>query len=415
MTDVRLPPAAEDLVATAQTLWPAPATAALVRGARREPGERVIREFAFLPNARRPRLIVPIGAPAAAAAALRRYSQALSGVERYGRAALAVLFRTGLGERLLPDRVRISVPPAASAKPSIEDILAYVLGEPVVVSLGLGNRRANQKPILHVLTPAGETRAFVKVGDTEMARTLVRGEAESLRQVAALPLGRIAPPQLLALTSWNGLELLVLSPLATTASRGRDEIPYDAIAELASAGGVTDGPLTSSVHWKATRASVAEVTDPAVAAQLGSVVDAAERRHGATVFVYGCWHGDFTPWNLQWRGDGIALWDWERFATGVPLGFDVLHYRQALDGNRLGDANAATLALRGHAAADLARVGVPSERASATVTLYLLELCVRFLLAAQEETGEPLRTRARWLLDHLSTDLLDQHHSKEHL
>jgi len=99
-----------------------------------------------------------------------------------------------------------------------------------------------------------------------------------------------------------------------------------------------------------------------------------------------------------------VLWDWERFAAGVPLGFDALHYRHALDQSSLGDANAATVRLHEHAAADLAEVGVPAGLAGATTTLYLLELCSRFLLAAQVETGEPLRERARWLLDFLATE-----------
>jgi hypothetical protein len=400
----RLPPAAEDLVATAQTLWPAPATAALVRGGDPAPGERVLREFAFLPNAARPRLIVPVGVPAAAAAALRRYSQALSGKERYGRAALSVALRTGLGERLLPDRVRVSVPTGhAGELRSVEDVLAEVLGEPVVVSLGLGNRRANQKPILHVLTPAGQTRAFVKVGDNEMSRTLVRGEADALRRVAGLPLRRVTAPNLIDLVSWHGLELLILSPLPTTAKPTQDATPYEAIAELAAATGVLTAGLTVSEHWRQTRKSVAAVADAETRGRLVAVVDQVERRHGDTAFQFGCWHGDFTPWNLQWRGDGIVLWDWERFATGVPLGFDALHYRQALDQVRLGDANAATRALGSHAEAELAKVGVPAGSATATTTLYLLELCIRFLLAAQLDTGEPLRERASWLLDHLVT------------
>jgi hypothetical protein len=405
MTDVRMPPAAADLVATAQTLWPAPASAALVRGARVEPGHRVVREFAFLPNAQRPRLIVPVGVPAAAAAAMRRYSQALSGTERYGRAVLALVLRSGLGERLLPDRVRISVRGDEDGLRSVEDVLGDALGERVVVSLGLGNRRANQKPILHVLTPAGRTRAFVKVGDTEMARALVRGEADALRRVAALPLTLVSPPKVLGLTRWNGLDLLVLSPLATSPQRRgptRNEPPYAAIEELATAAGVEAGPLARSAFWGRTRAGVAAVADPEAATLLGTVVEAVERRHGGTEFRYGSWHGDFTPWNLQRRGDAIVLWDWERFASGVPLGFDALHYRQALDSARLGDGEEATRQLGRYAAADLARVGVPAELADATVTLYLLEVCSRFLLAAQEETGEPLRGRARWLLDHLA-------------
>ncbi len=410
MTAVRLPAAAEDLVATAQTLWPAPATAALVRGPHRDPGTRVVREFAFLPNAEHPRLIVPVGVPAAAAAAMRRYSQALSRTERYGRAGLALVLRTGVGERLLPDRVRISVPTGspgsgddraaglAGGARSVEDVLAEVLGEPVVVSLGLGNRRANQKPILHVLTPAGRTRAFVKVGDTAMARTLVRGEAEALRRVGDLPLSLVTAPELIDLVSWNGLELLILSPLPTSAKPARDEVPYAAIAELAASTGVLTAGLTVSEYWRQTRKAVDAVNDADTRAQLKSVVDEVERRHGDTAFRFGCWHGDFTPWNLQWRGDGIVLWDWERFAAGVPLGFDVLHYRQALDTAATGDGDAATAQLHRQAEAELAKVDVPAELAAATTTLYLLELCSRYLLAAQLDTGEPLRARADSLL-----------------
>ena len=371
----------------------------------------MVREFAFLPNAEHPRLIVPVGLPAAAAAAVRRYSQALSRTERYGRTGLAMVLRTGVGERLLPDRVRISVPTGSPDSPdspgddraagesarSVEDVLAEVLGEPVVVSLGLGNRRANQKPILHVLTPAGQTRAFVKVGDNAMARTLVRGEAEALRRVGALPLNLVTPPELIELVSWNGLELLILSPLPTSAKATRDEVPYAAIAELAASTGVLTAGLTVSEYWRQTRKAVHAVNDTEARAQLSSVVDAVERRHGDTAFRFGCWHGDFTPWNLQWRGDGIVLWDWERFAAGVPLGFDALHYRLALDQLAVGD-DAATAQLHRQAEAVLANVDVPSELAAATTTLYLLELCSRYLLAAQLDTGEPLRRRANWLL-----------------
>jgi hypothetical protein len=246
------------------------------------------------------------------------------------------------------------------------------------------------------MTPRGETRAFAKVGDNDTARTLVHGEAAALSAVAELPLTLIAPPRLLGLVPWNGLELLVLSPLATSPSRRRDEIPYAAIAELASAGGVAEGRLADSSFWGSVRA--ADVLDPNLADQLQRGLDVVERRHGHDVLRYGAWHGDFTPWNLQWRGDGIQVWDWERFAPGVPLGFDVLHYRRSLLGGVPGLAR--------HAAHDLARIGVPAELAGVTTTLYLVELCVRYLLAAQAETGEPLRAQAYALLDHLTKEHL---------
>ena len=37
-------------------------------------------------------------------------------------------------------------------------------------------------------------------------------------------------------------------------------------------------------------------------------------------------HGDFVPWNILSGTPRPAVWDWERYATGIPAGFDRLHY-----------------------------------------------------------------------------------------
>ena len=50
----------------------------------------------------------------------------------------------------------------------------------------------------------------------------------------------------------------------------------------------------------------------------------AGRRHALT---FGAWHGDWAPWNMASTERGLLVWDWERFTSGVPLGFDALHYR----------------------------------------------------------------------------------------
>ncbi len=407
MTDVPPGSAAENLVATVRKLWPEPANAVLERPAGRRRNNAGTREFAFLPSAVRPRLLVPVGVPAAAAA-VRRYSEALGGAERYRRPAFSLLMRSGVAERLLTDCVHVAYQGASSdGRRSVEDVLGDALGEPVVVSIGHGSRRANQKPILHVLTQSRRARAFVKVGDTNITRTLVRGEANALRTVAGLPLTRVTPPRVLDLITWNGLDLLVLSPLPTSvqgfAPRGGDQVG-DAIVELAMAGGVRKATLQASQYWARIRARVDAIAASTTALRLGSVVERVEHRHGDAAFLFGCWHGDFTPWNLQRRGYGIVLWDWEWFASDVPLGFDALHYRQTTGRSRLGDAKAATVHLSEHAEADLGRLGVPAEQAAATVSLYLLEICSRSLLLAQSQAGEPLRARASWLLDILSAE-----------
>ncbi len=132
-------------IAAVEELWP-DATVEPV-GPGQSDGAR--RELAFLPDARHPRLLVPAGLPRATATALRRYSHDLGVKQRASRGLTAAAVRTGLPERTLRDRLRVT------GGPSIEDRLAELLGRPVVVSVGLGSARANRKPILHVLSPRG--------------------------------------------------------------------------------------------------------------------------------------------------------------------------------------------------------------------------------------------------------------------
>jgi len=51
---------------------------------------------------------------------------------------------------------------------NIEDYLSRELDEEVVVAPYTSPPRANRKPVLHVLTPAGRTLGFAKVGRNEL-------------------------------------------------------------------------------------------------------------------------------------------------------------------------------------------------------------------------------------------------------
>jgi hypothetical protein len=120
------------------------------------------------------------------------------------------------------------------------------------------------------------------------------------------------------------------------------------------------------------------------------------------VLTYGAWHGDWTPWNMAWRRDVLHVWDWERFAPAVPVGFDALHY--ALQ--QTGPTTAWTpqrLWSDGVLGA-LEPFGPRGPQAATTLTLYLAELCARYLLASRASIGAPLLAQADALLD-----LLDHH------
>ncbi|WP_020576109.1 phosphotransferase [Actinopolymorpha alba] len=426
---------------TARLLWPAPAHSTIGRDAAREPAtseprvgesatseptvgesateepdeERaVLREFLILPHPRQPRLALPTHTPAVAAEALRRYSQGLSFVERAVRSVLSACVRqpagTQLLARMMPYRLRVTVPHGAAVD-SLETHLGRILGEDVVVSIGVGPPRANRKPVLQVLTPDGTTLAFVKVGTSPSTTALVRGESEALRDywsatsaTSETPAAsRLKVPRVLHHGRWRDLEILVLSPVRpSSGGRQRRTIPTGAMHELAVRLGTSRHPLAVSPAWRAARAAVGSLQDSARAAAFARIVAEAEARYGDRCVTVGTWHGDWTPWNMAWDGDRVLLWDFERFATGVPLGFDLAHYRLHTVLRARGERVAERLVRqRWDGGSDL----LGGNHPTAVMVSYLVELARRYVLACDLVEGAPLHARTAWLL-RLLDDLL---------
>jgi hypothetical protein len=381
------------------------------------------RELLFVPGAARPRLLVPAGMPAAAAGALRRYSHDLGVRRRLLRGLTATAVRAGLADRLLRDRLRVG-----GDGESIEDRLGELLGQRVVVSVGLGSERANRKPVLHALSPRGESLAFVKVGDTAMARTLIDREAAALDRLAGRSLRGLRVPRVLHHGDWRGLGLLVLSPLRTGALSLRRGTPVAAMAELtgdtrrvalaesafwarfatvsaaqagtnagsraaASVPGTVSDARPAGSRADANTTDTLALADPEQQKRFADVVARVGAAYGEDEIEFGAWHGDWTPWNMAWHGGRVHLWDWERYDPDVPAGLDLLHYRLQTSGGY--DAWPDRTVLE-----PLHR---PGRTAAITVELYLLELARRYLLAAQGPLGEPLRVPAARLLDLLDT------------
>ena len=126
------------------------------------------------------------------------------------------------------------------------------------------------------------------------------------------------------------------------------------------------------------------------AATLDATLARLEARAG-TRLAFGTWHGDWGPWNLRATAGPLLVWDWERSADGVPLGFDLLHfgYQTALQGLGRPPAEAAAVA-RDRAAPLLAALGQEPGVEDLLGDLYLLERPCR---AAEAEvsavTGRP--------------------------
>ncbi|SDH20822.1 hypothetical protein SAMN05421505_112179 [Sinosporangium album] len=271
-----------------------------------------------------------------------------------------VLPHTAVPRRLVPRRWwhrAIGPPvPVPVGGDSVEAHLSEVFGGPVRVSFHVRPaRRANRKPILEVHDGRGVLVAYVKVGDTAMTRELVRSEASALHALADMPLKTVAVPAVLHHGTWRDVEVLALSPLP----EGRP---------------VRDGDLIVS--------AVREIAETG-------------RRSGRDW----AWHGDFSPWNIAAGPDGrLLVWDWERFETDVPLGFDAVHhfFQRAL--RRMPPAVAAQATLA-QAVRVLEPYGTAADEARRTVVHYLITLARRHADDGHEPLGPP-QTWLNPLIDH---------------
>ena len=355
-------------------LWPAPATATL--GQARHPNAD--RSYLILPSLARPRLLVPRRPRRATGGALRGYGEQSSTARRLAVRVASAALTAGTGDLLLRDRLEIA------GRDTVEDHLGRELGRPVRLSLHLGPARANRKPVLQLLDERGRTVGFAKVATTPLAAQLVVAETAALTALAAAGLRLLTPPNVLSAGSWRGLEILVQSPLPVRQLRRPSaERLAAATAEVARVGGTHQesfaGPYVSGLRARVAALPMGETRD-GLAAALAALPD--------TELTVGSWHGDWTPWNTAVVADTVLAWDWERFAAGVPVGFDALHYDlQPRALSKVDEAGAAAADSVARAAGLLAPVGVPAGPARVVAVLYLIEILTRYVGDGQTRWG----------------------------
>ena len=374
-------------------LWPSPASAVLSgRSGRGRAASRLL----VLPSAQAPRLILPAGRRAGSAA-VGRYGEPGSARAKLAARALAGALAAGLGPAL-GGRLVITAPEGAD---TIETYLAELIGHRVELSMHVGAARANRKPVLQLLTKDGTTVGFAKVGVNPLTSALVKAEQAALARLAGASLTRLRLPEVLAAGHWNGLDVLVLRPLPVWLRRTpltSDRLAA-ALAELSRAVGTTTAPLTASDYWGRLRDRLGRVDPGDEKSLLGGLLDELAERAGDTALVYGCWHGDLTPWNLASTRDGLLVWDWERFAAPAPLGFDALHHQlQAKVADQRADPLGAASGAVEASPSLLRPFEAPPAQARLTALLYLAELSVRYLADRQAEAGARLGAPGTWLL-----------------
>lgn len=385
-------------------LWPPPARVARCgRWRHGATDSRHASEFVIVPSERRAVMLLPRRPRRVAASAFRNYKASATTWDRRKLDLLALGARFGLAE-VLPHRVRIE---REATGDDLTGYLSATLGHDIVVSLLIGPPRANRKPILEALAPDGTIVGFVKVGVDPLTCGLVRCEAAALAFLDGASLTKVAVPRLLWHGQWHDHEILVQQAFPR-GQRVRDLAELTgAMAEVAAVRGVTAIPAAASPYWQNLRLRLHALGQRDAAAALLRALGRAEAEAGDTVLRFGSWHGDWAPWNMTiWQGRAL-VWDWERFETGVPVGYDAVHYalQQALrDGMAAEPAAELILA---SAPGILAPLGLDRAAARLVALLYLIEIGTRYLHDRQAEAGARNGRVDTWLLPVLARHLQD--------
>ncbi|HET8681541.1 MAG TPA: hypothetical protein VFM54_06665 [Micromonosporaceae bacterium] len=363
------------------------------------PGDREA-AYTVVPSAARPRLLVPAGAPRAAAAAVRFSVEAVTPRARLRRRLLATVFRLGTGGLVCRDR--LAVRRGTAGPTGLDTHLAQVLGRPVLLSVQIGPPRANRKPVLAVLARDGAVLGFAKLGVNALTRTLVDGEAAALRRLAGVDCGPLAVPAVRHHGGWGPHTLLVQAPLPVWLPRAgagaAQRAERAAMVALTGCLGVRRVAHSDSGFAKRLAMAVEDLPAGPVASRLAAALDTVAGRGDELPF--GCWHGDWNGGNSAVLTDGrVLVWDWERFDPDVPAGFDALHLALQAAVTRGGVPPAqAARALFARGGELLAPFGVPEQAVDLVVRLYLVELGARYLRDRQAEAGARLGRIDEWLL-----------------
>jgi hypothetical protein len=322
-----------------------------------------------------------------------------------GVAAFALGLASGLGGTLLGVRVRVTAPPDAE---SIESYLKSVLSPDIRVSIRLGPARANRKPVLQLHTTSGEAAGFVKIGFNALTRDLVRAEAASLAWLERAGLDGISVPRVLHHGQWHGMDVLVLSGLPVWQRRRALSAAQlcAAMDTVASVGGLQEGALASDAYLQQLRERLAAADPGPERSELLQALDTIAATGLCPGLTFGAWHGDWSPWNMASTTSGLLVWDWERFASGVPRGFDALHYwLQSEVGPHHRDPLAAATDCLEQAPALLAPFGIGPVPARLTAALYLADVSTRYLVDRQAAAGAPLGAPGTWLIPALAGEV----------
>ena len=292
-----------------------------------------------LPSVRRARLLVPAAHRKVAANAVRRYSVHGDAQARISTAALAAGLRTGAAAAADPAPVLDARGDGGAGhhhRAPAHDRLARTARSRSTSAC----RAATASRCCSSASRTARWLAVAKLGVSALSSRLIRNEAAALTRLAAAPLESRHRPRACSSRATGARFRCSCSRRCPSSARTpptplrvANRPPW----RSAVLGGIEMQRLAAS--------PVLDVLDQRVAALPDSAErDLAVRTRRATRRSLPTWNcpsaagtatgprGTLAPSATR----GMLVWDWERFSSGVPVGYDALHYSGQVGAGRAG-------------------------------------------------------------------------------
>lgn len=196
-------------------------------------------------------------------------------------------------------------------------------------ALSLGTPGPHRKPVIQLNTSEGAIVGYAKVGWNEATNSLVKNEADTIKNLSCMTFESFVMPSVLNAGWWHGRYVTILSspegrllPAAKTLN-----IQYmNVINELADlhARRMT---IRESAFWSDLLSRVKRVKNGYYRGVLErKAIPWIEVSLGGEKLPFHMSHGDLAPWNSYIRNGKLFLYDWEYARRDAPPGRDLFHF-----------------------------------------------------------------------------------------
>ncbi len=354
------------------------------------PGARV---YGLSPSLDDPRLAVPIGNSACAAASLALY-QPSRRKAKLRRIVAYYLARLGFATVWARGLMLVWRTESADTVSGLPSLLRERFGEEIELALFTGTPGYLRKSTIQVMHPSGTVLGYCKIGANEETRAVVANEARILELLSDIDIGTAAVPELVFSGSLQDGTVVLLQSTRKKHLSSAPLVPgaahRDFLARL----------FRETRKERGFRESVAYREMSARLPMVERHVDETLVRDLSDVFAWSSGimqdkgiplclaHRDFTPWNTFLAEDRLYVFDWEFARTDwVPFG-DAFHFVlqkgilvDHTQENLLWEKLTADATLEGKFLRDLvASIGVGEDVYYSLLALYLVDIVTTYVL-----------------------------------